>query len=196
MRVIPLEQPLNWAFGYSFGDRDMFERRRLGFSLVTGYGNDVRAAVRRDVSETHVFSPALSTISLCIHRVFSFLQENQHSVSSCGMPELSQSTRTSDKFITLQDFPLGQKAIIRRTAHEQVRSRSGDVSRGRPLENRGMFGLYSRNAFLDGVRGLLQFSPFGQITSCVAICCSVFPRDWRAGWDKPQLRSKFTTFRK
>ena len=166
----------SWAFRYSFGDRDLFEPfAGSGFSLVPGYGNDVtRRSQNAMISETHVFSPALvNDLRFAFNRVASaVLQENQGiSVNQAvGMPELSSNPRDFGlSFITVTGFsPLGHEGNNPQnsvTNTFQVLD-SATYSRGRHLwKFGGDVRLVQQNAFRDvQSRGLLQFSPFGQIT--------------------------------
>ncbi|MGZ5481186.1 MAG: outer membrane beta-barrel protein [Pyrinomonadaceae bacterium] len=166
----------SWAFRYSFGDRDLFEPfAGSGFSLVPGYGNDVtRRSQNAMISETHVFSPALvNDLRLAFNRVASaVLQENQGtSVNrAVGMPELSSNPRDFGlSFITITGFsPLGHEGNNPQnsvTNTFQILD-SATYSRGRHLwKFGGDVRLVQQNAFRDvQSRGLLQFSPFGQIT--------------------------------
>lgn len=166
----------SWAFRYSFGDRDLFEPfAGSGFSLVPGYGNDVtRRSQNAMISETHVFSPALvNDLRFAFNRVASaVLQENQGtSVNrAVGMPELSSNPRDFGlSFITVTGFsPLGHEGNNPQnsvTNTFQILD-SATYSRGRHLwKFGGDVRLVQQNAFRDvQSRGLLQFSPFGQIT--------------------------------
>lgn len=166
----------SWAFRYSFGDRDLFEPfAGSGFSLVPGYGNDVtRRSQNAMISETHVFSPALvNDLRFAFNRVASaVLQENQGtSVNrAVGLPELSTNPRDFGlSFITVTGFsPLGHEGNNPQnsvTNTFQILD-SATYSRGRHLwKFGGDVRLVQQNAFRDvQSRGLLQFSPFGQIT--------------------------------
>jgi hypothetical protein len=166
----------SWAFRYSFGDRDLFEPfAGSGLSLVPGYGNDVtRRSQNAMISETHVFSPALvNDLRFAFNRVASaVLQENQGtSVNrAIGMPELSSNPRDFGlSFITVTGFsPLGHEGNNPQnsvTNTFQILD-SATYARGRHLwKFGGDVRLVQQNAFRDvQSRGLLQFSPFGQIT--------------------------------
>ncbi|MFZ0750737.1 MAG: carboxypeptidase regulatory-like domain-containing protein, partial [Pyrinomonadaceae bacterium] len=165
-----------WAFRYSFGDRDLFEPfAGSGFSLVPGYGNDVtRRSQNAMISETHVFSPALvNDLRFAFNRVASaVLQENQGtSVNrAVGMPELSSNPRDFGlSFITITGFsPLGHEGNNPQNSVTNTFQILDSVtySRGRHLwKFGGDVRLVQQNAFRDvQSRGLLQFSPFGQIT--------------------------------
>ncbi len=166
----------SWAFRYSFGDRDLFEPfAGPGFSLVPGYGNDVtRRSQNAMVSETHVFSPALvNDLRFAFNRVASaVLQENQGTSinRAVGMPELSSNPRDFGlSFITITGFsPLGHEGNNPQnsvTNTFQILD-SATYARGRHLwKFGGDVRLVQQNAFRDvQSRGLLQFSPFGQIT--------------------------------
>jgi hypothetical protein len=166
----------SWAFRYSFGDRDLFEPfAGSGFSLVPGYGNDVtRRSQNAMISETHVFSPALvNDLRFAFNRVASaVLQENQGTSinRAVGMPELSSNPRDFGlSFITVTGFsPLGHEGNNPQnsvTNTFQILD-SATYSRGRHLwKFGGDVRLVQQNAFRDvQSRGLLQFSPFGQIT--------------------------------
>ncbi|HEX6190663.1 MAG TPA: carboxypeptidase regulatory-like domain-containing protein [Pyrinomonadaceae bacterium] len=165
-----------WAFRYSFGDRDLFEPfAGPGFSLVPGYGNDVtRRSQNAMISETHVFSPALvNDLRFAFNRVASaVLQENQGTSinRAVGMPELSSNPRDFGlSFITITGFsPLGHEGNNPQnsvTNTFQILD-SATYARGRHLwKFGGDFRMVQQNAFRDvQSRGLLQFSPFGQIT--------------------------------
>ena len=165
-----------WAFRYSFGDRALFEPfAGSGFSLVPGFGNDVsRRSQNAMISETHVFSPALvNDLRFAFNRVASAVRQENQGVSinrAVGMPELSSNPRDFGlSFITITGFsPLGHEGNNPQnsvTNTYQILD-TATYARGHHLwKFGGDFRLVQQNAFRDvQSRGLLQFSPFGQIT--------------------------------
>ncbi|HEX5702558.1 MAG TPA: carboxypeptidase regulatory-like domain-containing protein [Pyrinomonadaceae bacterium] len=166
----------SWAFRYSFGDRDLFEPfAGPGLSLVPGYGNDVtRRSQNAMISETHVFSPALvNDLRFAFNRVASAVRQENQGTSvnqAVGMPELSSNPRDFGlSFITITGFsPLGHEGNNPQnsvTNTFQILD-SATYARGSHLwKFGGDIRLVQQNAFRDvQSRGLLQFSPFGQIT--------------------------------
>jgi len=165
-----------WAFRYSFGDRDLFEPfAGAGFSLVPGYGNDVtRRSQNTMLSETHVFSPALvNDLRFAFNRVASAVSQEGQGTSisrSVGLPELSPNPRDFGlSFISVTGFsPLGHEGNNPQnsvTNTFQILD-TATYSRGRHLMKfGGDIRIVQQNAFRDvQSRGLIQFSPFGQIT--------------------------------
>ena len=166
----------SFALRYSFGDRDLFEPYAgSGFSVVPGYGNDVtRRSQNAMISETHVFSPSfVNDLRFAFNRVASAVsQENQGTSINrvVGMPELSTNPRDFGlSFITVTGFsPLGHEGNNPQnsvTNTYQILD-TATYSRGRHLLKFGAdLRLVQQNAFRDvQSRGLIQFSPFGQIT--------------------------------
>jgi len=164
------------AFRYSFGDRALFEPfAGSGFSVLPGYGNDVtRRSQNAMISETHVFSSALvNDLRLAFNRVASAVgQENQGTSinRAVGLPELSANPRDFGlSFITVTGFsPLGHEGNNPQnsvTNTYQVLD-TATYSHGRHLLKFGAdIRFVQQNAFRDvQSRGLIQFSPFGQIT--------------------------------
>ena len=142
---------------------------------MPGYGNDVtRRSQNAMISETHVFSPALvNDLRFAFNRVASAVRQENQGTSvnqAVGMPELSSNPRDFGlSFITITGFsPLGHEGNNPQnsvTNTFQILD-SATYSRGRHLwKFGGDFRLVQQNAFRDvQSRGLLQFSPFGQIT--------------------------------
>jgi hypothetical protein len=164
------------AFRYSFGDRALFEPfAGSGFSVVPGYGNDVtRRSQNAMISETHVFSPALvNDLRFAFNRVASAVrQEGQgNSINrAVGLPELSSNPRDFGlSFITITGFsPLGHEGNNPQNSVTNTFQiiDTATYSRGEHLFKFGAdIRLVQQNAFRDvQSRGLIQFSPFGQIT--------------------------------
>jgi hypothetical protein len=166
----------SWAFRYSFGDRDLFEPfAGSGFSLVPGFGNDItRRSQNAMISETHVFSAALvNDLRFAFNRVASAVLQENAGISvnqAVGLPELSANPRDFGlSFITVTAFsPLGHEGNNPQnsvTNTFQILD-TATYSRGRHLlKFGGDVRLVQQNAFRDvQSRGLIQFSPFGQIT--------------------------------
>ena len=164
------------AFRYSFGDRDLFEPfAGSGFSVVPGYGNDVtRRSQNAMISETHVFSPAfVNDLRFAFNRVASAVRQENQGTSvnrAVGLPELSANPRDFGlSFITITGFsPLGHEGNNPQnsvTNTFQILD-TATYSRGRHLlKFGGDIRFVQQNAFRDvQSRGLIQFSPFGQIT--------------------------------
>ena len=164
------------AFRYSFGDRALFEPfAGSGFSVVPGYGNDVtRRSQNAMISETHVFSPALvNDLRFAFNRVASAVRQEGQGTSinrAFGLPELSANPRDFGlSFITVTGFsPLGHEGNNPQnsvTNTFQVID-TATYSRGEHLFKFGAdIRFVQQNAFRDvQSRGLIQFSPFGQIT--------------------------------
>jgi len=166
----------SWAFRYSFGDRNLFEPfAGSGFSLVPGFGNDVtRRSQNAMISETHVFSPALvNDARFAFNRVASAVRQQNAGISInkvVGLPELSSNPRDFGlSFITLTGFsPIGHEGNNPQnsvTNTFQILD-TATYSSGRHLwKFGGDVRFVQQNAFRDvQSRGLIQFSPFGQIT--------------------------------
>ena len=164
------------AFRYSFGDRTLFEPfAGSGFSVVPGFGNDVtRRSQNAMISETHVFSPALvNDLRFAFNRVASAVRPEGNGTSisrSVGLPELSANPRDFGlSFITVTGFsPLGHEGNNPQnsvTNTFQILD-AATYSRGPHLLKFGAdIRFVQQNAFRDvQSRGLMQFSPFGQIT--------------------------------
>ena len=171
-----LNRSSSWAFRYSFGDRDLFEPfAGAGFSLVPGFGNDVtRRSQNAMISETHVFSPALvNDLRFAFNRVASAVRQENQGTSvnqAVGLPELSSNQRDFGlSFISVTGFsPLGHEGNNPQnsvTNTFQILD-TATYSRGRHLwKFGGDVRFVQQNAFRDvQSRGLIQFSPFGQIT--------------------------------
>jgi carboxypeptidase family protein len=164
------------AFRYSFGDRTLFEPfAGSGFSVIPGYGNDVtRRSQNAMISETHVFSPALvNDLRFAFNRVASAVRPEGNGASinrAVGLPELSANPRDFGlSFITVTGFsPLGHEGNNPQnsvTNTFQILD-TATYSRGAHLLKFGAdIRFVQQNAFRDvQSRGLMQFSPFGQIT--------------------------------
>jgi len=164
------------AFRYSFGDRTLFEPfAGSGFSVVPGYGNDVtRRSQNAMISETHVFSPTLvNDLRFAFNRVASAVRQEGSPTSinrAVGLPELSANPRDFGlSFITVTGFsPLGHEGNNPQnsvTNTFQILD-TATYSRGKHLLKFGAdIRFVQQNAFRDvQSRGLIQFSPFGQIT--------------------------------
>ncbi|MEK6334722.1 MAG: carboxypeptidase regulatory-like domain-containing protein [Acidobacteriota bacterium] len=164
------------AFRYSFGDRTLFEPfAGSGFSVVPGYGNDVtRRSQNAMISETHVFSPTLvNDLRFAFNRVASAVSQEGSPTSinrAVGLPELSSNPRDFGlSFITVSGFsPLGHEGNNPQnsvTNTFQILD-TATYSRGKHLLKFGAdIRFVQQNAFRDvQSRGLIQFSPFGQIT--------------------------------
>ena len=164
------------AFRYSFGDRALFEPfAGSGFSVVPGYGNGVtRRSQNAMVSETHVFSPAfVNDLRFAFNRVASAVNQENTGTSlnrAVGLPELSANPRDFGlSFITVTGFsPLGHEGNNPQNsvANTYQIIDNATYTRGQHLFKFGAdIRFAQQNAFRDvQSRGLIQFSPFGQIT--------------------------------
>lgn len=164
------------AFRYSFGDRSLLEPfAGPAFSVVPGYGNDVsRRSQNLMLSETHVFSPVLvNDLRFAFNRVATAVRQENQGTSvnrAVGLPELSSNPRDFGlSFITITGFsPLGHEGNNPQnsvTNTFQILD-TASYSHGAHLFKFGAdIRFVQQNAFRDvQSRGLLQFSPFGQIT--------------------------------
>ena len=164
------------AFRYSFGDRNFFEPfAGPAFSVVPGYGNDVtRRSQNAMISETHVFTPALvNDLRLAFNRVASAVNQEGQPVSinrAVGLPELSANARDFGlSFITVTGFsPLGHEGNNPQNSVTNTFQiiDTATYSHGEHLFKFGAdVRLVQQNAFRDvQSRGLIQFSPFAQIS--------------------------------
>lgn len=171
-----LSERSSWAFRYSFGDRDLFEPfAGPSFSAVPGYGNDVtRRSQNTMISETHIFSPAfVNDLRLAFNRVASVVNQENAGTSvsrAVGLPELSSNPRDFGlSFITITGFsPIGHEGNNPQnsvTNTYQILDTATYVTGRHLMKFGGDFRLVQQNAFRDvQSRGLMQFSPFGQIT--------------------------------
>ena len=171
-----INQRSSLAFRYSLGDRTLFEPfAGSGFSLVPGYGNDVsRRSQNAMVSETHVFSPELvNDLRVAFNRVATGVRQEGAGTSinrAVGLPDLSSNPRDLGlTFITVTGFsPLGHEGNNPQNSVTNT-YQILDTATYTSGDHLFKFGLDVRfvqqNAFRDvQSRGLIQFSPFAQIS--------------------------------
>ena len=164
------------AFRYSLGDRNLFEPfAGSGFSLVPGYGNDVtRRSQNAMISETHVFSPDfVNDLRFAFNRVATAVRQEGAGTSinrSVGLADLSSNPRDLGlTFITVTGFsPLGHEGNNPQnsvTNTFQILDTATYTVRDHLFKFGADVRFVQQNAFRDvQSRGLIQFSPFGQIT--------------------------------
>jgi hypothetical protein len=164
------------AFRYSLGDRSLFEPfAGPAFSFVPGFGNDVsRRSQNAMISETHVFSADfVNDLRIAFNRVATGVRQEDAGTSlnrEVGLPDLSANTRDLGlSFITITGFsPLGHEGNNPQnsvTNTYQILD-TATYTRGEHLMKFGLdVRIVQQNAFRDvQSRGLIQFSPFAQIT--------------------------------
>jgi hypothetical protein len=164
------------AFRYSFGDRALFEPfAGPTFSLLPGYGNDVtRRSQNAMIAATHIYSPTvINDFRIAFNRVATAVRQENAGTSintAVGLPELSQNPRDFGlSFITVTGFsPLGHEGNNPQNSVTNTYQLLDTATylRGKHLfKIGGDIRIVQQNAFRDvQSRGLIQFSPFAQIT--------------------------------
>lgn len=164
----------DFAFRYSFGNRNLFEPfTGPAFSVVPGFGDTVdRRSQNVMAALTLVLTPKLvNETRVAFSRVASSVTQ-QASVlnSSVGLPTISPNARDAGlSFITITGFsPLGDEGNNPQnsvTNVYQVLDNASYAHGNHLFKFGGDLRFSQQNAFRDvESRGRLQFSPFGQIT--------------------------------
>jgi len=164
----------DFAFRYSFGDRDLFEPfTGPSFSAVPGFGDSVQRRSQNVMSAlTLVLGPTLvNETRLAFSRVASSVTQQASQLNSnVGLPTNSPQSRDAGlSFITITGFsPLGDEGNNPQNSVTNVYQVLDNASYadGDHLIKFGVDLRFSQqNAFRDvESRGRLQFSPFAQIT--------------------------------
>jgi hypothetical protein len=164
------------AFRYSLGDRSLFEPfAGPGFSLVPGFGNDItRRSQNAMIGNTHLFSPNLvNELRFAFNRVAINVRQEGAGTSinrAVGLPDLATNPRDLGlTFITVTGFSsLGHEGNNPQnsvTNTFQVLDTATWIHGRHSLKVGLDFRVVQQNAFRDvQSRGLMQFSPFAQIT--------------------------------
>jgi hypothetical protein len=167
-------QKANFAFRYSFGDRNLFEPfTGATFSLVPGFGDTVKRRSQNVMAGfIYVFSPNLvNETRVALSRVgASVTQEASHRNPDLGLPVISPNPRDAGlSFITVTGLsPLGDEGNNPQnsvTNVYQILNTASYVHGNHLIKFGGDLRFAQQNAFRDvESRGRLLFSPFAQIS--------------------------------
>jgi hypothetical protein len=167
-------QRADFAFRYSFGDRNLFEPfTGPTFSSVSGFGDTVKRRSQNVMAGlTYVFSPNFINDSrVALSRVAASVTQEASTLNpALGLPVISPNARDAGlSFITVTGLsPLGDEGNNPQnsvTNIYQILDTANYVNGNHLIKFGGDVRFAQQNAFRDvESRGRLQFSPFAQIS--------------------------------